>query len=205
MAVQGDGQRGGERKLLAGRSTGCCSALLAAAASILTRAAPKQFDYKGFSPSVDHTNVDYSSAPAIQARLRLAPQRLPADGAVAAGHARNVGNPHPCARVGDQRRRGHRQGLRMVRPTAAAACRTNLSRVRVLRSGGGRGIIRVDVSADGGSTWQTADITAAPEQSHKGVGVHRERNCAAAYTRAVSVGLGLLGGIGAGEGCGEGP
>jgi sulfite oxidase len=30
-------------------------------------------------------------------------------------------------------------------------------------SGGGRGITRVDVSLDGGTTWQVADITAQPE------------------------------------------
>ncbi len=31
-------------------------------------------------------------------------------------------------------------------------------------SGGGRGIVRVDVSADGGRTWKTANLTAGSEQ-----------------------------------------
>jgi sulfite oxidase len=31
-------------------------------------------------------------------------------------------------------------------------------------SGGGRGIVRVDVSCDGGETWQTANLRAGSEQ-----------------------------------------
>uniref|UniRef100_A0A183GAG0 Mo-co_dimer domain-containing protein n=1 Tax=Heligmosomoides polygyrus TaxID=6339 RepID=A0A183GAG0_HELPZ len=33
-------------------------------------------------------------------------------------------------------------------------------------SGGGRGIIRVEVSADGGKTWQSAELEQDPEQDH---------------------------------------
>ncbi len=79
-------------------------------------------DYKGFSPSVDWSNVDFTKAPAIQ---ELPVQSLissPADGAV-------FGEEEDTVTV---------QGIAW--------------------SGGGRAVIRVDVSVDGGATWKEAEL-----------------------------------------------
>ena len=82
----------------------------------------QQRDYKGFSPSVDWSNVDFSKSPAIQ---ELPVQSLicsPAEGA-------EVGRDEETVTV---------QGIAW--------------------SGGGRGIVRVDVSPDGGKTWVEAEL-----------------------------------------------
>ncbi len=87
----------------------------------------QQRDYKGFSPSVDWSNVDFTASPAIQ---ELPVQSLissPPDGSTLTSHE-------------DVSLRG------------------------IAWSGGGRPVVRVDVSADGGKTWHVADITDSGEQ-----------------------------------------
>jgi len=80
-------------------------------------------DYKGFSPSVDWNNVDFSTSPAIQ--------ELPVQSAIC--------DPED----GEVVRLDH-EGRLALKGYAW--------------SGGGRGIVRVDVSVDGGTTWQVADL-----------------------------------------------
>ena len=83
----------------------------------------QQRDYKGFSPSTDWYNVDFSTAPAIQ--------ELPVTSLIC--------SPPPN--------------------TTINTLDNSTIRVEgVAWSGGGRGIVRVDVSADGGKTWMIADL-----------------------------------------------
>uniref|UniRef100_A0A8C4QS89 Sulfite oxidase n=1 Tax=Eptatretus burgeri TaxID=7764 RepID=A0A8C4QS89_EPTBU len=79
-------------------------------------------DYKGFSPSVDWTNVDFSKAPAIQELPVQSAITEPAEGA------------QVLADDGDLVVRGYAW------------------------SGGGREVVRVDVSLDGGCTWNVAQL-----------------------------------------------
>uniref|UniRef100_UPI00358E776E sulfite oxidase, mitochondrial n=1 Tax=Myxine glutinosa TaxID=7769 RepID=UPI00358E776E len=79
-------------------------------------------DYKGFSPSVDWTNVDFSKAPAIQ--------ELPVQSAIT--------EPAEGQQVSAD------DGELVVRGYAW--------------SGGGREVVRVDVSLDGGCTWNVAQL-----------------------------------------------
>lgn len=80
-------------------------------------------DYKGFSPSVDWNNVDFTKSPAIQ--------ELPVQSAICEPEDGEV------IKLGDN-------GCIPLKGYAW--------------SGGGRGIVRVDVSVDGGQTWQVADL-----------------------------------------------
>jgi len=80
-------------------------------------------DYKGFSPSVDWNNVDFTKSPAIQELPVQSAICEPEDGDVV---KLDVNNRLPM--------KGYAW------------------------SGGGRGIVRVDVSVDGGQTWQVADL-----------------------------------------------
>lgn len=89
-------------------------------------------DYKGFSPSTDWNNVDFSTAPAIQELPVTSFITSPAD-------------------------------------ESSLSCDGGTSEVSlqgIAWSGGGRGVVRVDVSADGGKTWTTADITAGRDQPY---------------------------------------
>ena len=87
-------------------------------------------DYKGFSPSVDWNNVDYSSAPAIQ--------ELPVTSLITS----------PVN--GSQLEEGE----------------TEVSLRGIAWSGGGREVVRVDVSSDGGETWHVADIVVGAGQPY---------------------------------------
>ncbi|KAG8197175.1 hypothetical protein JTE90_011333 [Oedothorax gibbosus] len=79
-------------------------------------------DYKGFSPSTDWDNVDFTKSPAIQ--------ELPVNSAI-------------CKPSNN----------------SSVAVRNNKIKVEGYAwSGGGRKIVRVDVSADGGKTWHVADM-----------------------------------------------
>ncbi|CAG0888585.1 unnamed protein product [Cyprideis torosa] len=82
----------------------------------------QQRDYKGFNPSVDWNNVDFSQSPAIQ--------ELPVTSAICI--------PKENSKV------KLKKGAVPVKGYAW--------------SGGGKKIIRVDVSADNGKTWQTATL-----------------------------------------------
>ena len=93
----------------------------------------QQRDYKGFSPSVDWSNVDFSSAPAIQ--------ELPVTSLIC--------SPPPDMAINMDEH-------------------TTLLVEGVAWSGGGRDIVRVDVSADGGNTWLVASLK-------EGVGQRRGR------------------------------
>ena len=79
-------------------------------------------DYKGFSPSVDWSNVDFSTSPAIQELPVTSLIATPANGSVL-----DEGQTHIPLRG-------------------------------IAWSGGGREVVRVDVSADGGNTWHVAEI-----------------------------------------------
>lgn len=85
----------------------------------------QQFDYKGFSPSVNWDTVDFSTAPAIQ--------ELPVQSAIC--------EPTPGSSVSGK----------------------SVDVKGYAWSGGGRSVVRVDVSADQGRTWYTAKLN-KPEQ-----------------------------------------
>ena len=89
----------------------------------------QQRDYKGFSPSIDWNNVDFSTAPAIQ--------ELPVQSLIC--------SPQEGSSVDTESTEVHVSG--------------------VAWSGGGRGIVRVDVSADGGKTWHVASLGSGKEQA----------------------------------------
>ena len=90
----------------------------------------QKYRYKGFSPSVDWNNLDYSSAPAIQ--------ELPVTSLITS----------PVN--GSQLEEGE----------------TEVSLRGIAWSGGGREVVRVDVSSDGGETWLMADIVAGVGQPY---------------------------------------
>ena len=87
-------------------------------------------DYKGFSPSVDWNNVDFSTAPAIQELPITSFISLPVNG----------------SQLGKDE--------------------TDISVRGIAWSGGGREVVRVDVSSDGGETWHVADIVAGAGQPY---------------------------------------
>ena len=87
-------------------------------------------DYKGFSPSVDWNNVDFSSSPAIQELPVTSFITSPPDEARLSGAASEI-------------------------PLRGVAW-----------SGGGREVVRVDVSADGGKTWHVAEIITGAGQPY---------------------------------------
>jgi sulfite oxidase len=92
----------------------------------------QQYDYKGFSPSVDWSNVDYSKAPSIQ--------ELPVQSAITVPK-NNSYLPEDSDTI-------------EVKGYAW--------------SGGGRGIVRVDLSMDEGRTWHNAHLQ-PPNQSYNRV------------------------------------
>lgn len=83
----------------------------------------QQGDYKGFSPSIDWDNVDFSKSPAIQ--------EMPVTSAICDPQNSDV------VKI--------KNGKIQVKGYAW--------------SGGGRKIIRIDVTNDKGKTWHTADLT----------------------------------------------
>ena len=87
-------------------------------------------DYKGFSPSTDWSNVDFSTAPSIQELPVTSFISSPTDGA-------KLSKDEP-----------------------------NISLRGIAWSGGGREVVRVDVSADGGETWHVAEIIAGAGQPY---------------------------------------
>ncbi|XP_076631831.1 sulfite oxidase [Colletes latitarsis] len=89
-------------------------------------------DYKGFSPSVDWDNVDFSKAPAIQ--------EMPVISAIC--------KPEPLETVKVKNGKINVKGYAW--------------------SGGGRKIIRVDITNDQGATWQTADLVAEDTSAKQG-------------------------------------
>ena len=91
----------------------------------------QQRDYKGFSPSVDWNNVDFSKAPAIQ---ELPVQSLICSPAEGAGVERDE---------------------------------DVVSVEGIAWSGGGRSVVRVDVSADGGKTWVEAEVKSGQGQRRR--------------------------------------
>lgn len=92
----------------------------------------QQGDYKGFSPSTDWDNVDFSKAPAIQ--------EMPVISAIC------VPEPSQSVKV--------ENGKITVKGYAW--------------SGGGRKIIRVDLTNDKGKTWHTADLYAQDTNAKEG-------------------------------------
>ncbi|XP_076241641.1 sulfite oxidase [Calliopsis andreniformis] len=92
----------------------------------------QQGDYKGFSPSTDWDNVDFSKAPAIQ--------EMPVYSAIC------VPEPLETVKVKD--------GKINVKGYAW--------------SGGGRKVIRVDVTNDQGNTWYTANLDAVDTNAKEG-------------------------------------
>lgn len=88
-------------------------------------------DYKGFSPSVDWTNVDFSKAPAIQ--------ELPVQSLIC--------SPQEGA------------SFDMEEDTITVR--------GIAWSGGGRDVVRVDVSVDGGETWVEAELKEQQKQKRR--------------------------------------
>lgn len=88
-------------------------------------------DYKGFSPSVDWSNVDFSKAPAIQ--------EMPVQSLIC--------SPQEGAGLDKEEQDVTVQGLAW--------------------SGGGRAVVRVDVSADGGRTWVEAELKDGQDQRRR--------------------------------------
>ena len=88
----------------------------------------QQRDYKGFSPSINWDNVDFSTAPAIQ--------ELPVQSLIC--------SPKNGSSVQDGEEEIGLKGIAW--------------------SGGGRPIVRVDVSIDGGKTWHIAELAEGKEQ-----------------------------------------
>ena len=91
-------------------------------------------DYKGFSPSTDWNNVDFSTAPAIQ--------ELPVTSFITSPADESTLSVSGGEKSEEVTLRG------------------------IAWSGGGRGVVRVDVSADGGKTWSTADIIEGADQPY---------------------------------------
>lgn len=91
----------------------------------------QQRDYKGFSPSVDWSNVDFSKAPAIQ--------EMPVQSLIC--------SPQEGASFDIEEDSVTVQGLAW--------------------SGGGRRVVRVDVSGDGGQTWVEAHIKEGQDQKRR--------------------------------------
>ncbi|XP_015602950.1 probable sulfite oxidase, mitochondrial isoform X2 [Cephus cinctus] len=92
----------------------------------------QQRDYKGFSPSTDWNNVDFSKSPAIQ--------ELPVISAIC--------SPEPMDKVPVKDNKISVKGYAW--------------------SGGGKKIIRIDVTADEGNTWHTANIVAQDSAAKEG-------------------------------------
>eukprot|EP01084_Bolivina_argentea_P309155 534727_1 len=90
----------------------------------------QQNDYKGFSPNVDFSNVDWNSAPAIQDMPVVSVFQYPAPGSVVISSEKIEAKGYAWA-------------------------------------GGGRGIIRVDISADNGATWHTATLQPTNQPLHR--------------------------------------
>lgn len=88
-------------------------------------------DYKGFSPSVNWTNVDFSKAPAIQ--------EMPVQSLIC--------SPQEGASFDEKEDTLTVQGLAW--------------------SGGGRRVVRVDVSGDGGQTWVEAELLGGQDQKRR--------------------------------------
>ena len=88
----------------------------------------QQRDYKGFSPSVNWSNVDFSSAPAIQEMPVQSFISSPQDGS-------------------------------LVDPGAEKVTLKGIA-----WSGGGRAVVRVDVSVDGGKSWHVAKLQEGSKQ-----------------------------------------
>ncbi|XP_033203254.1 sulfite oxidase [Bombus vancouverensis nearcticus] len=92
----------------------------------------QQGDYKGFSPSTDWDNVDFSKAPAIQ--------EMPVISAI-------------------------------CKPEHAETIKVVNGKINVKGyawSGGGRKIIRVDITNNQGKTWYTADLNAEDKNAKEG-------------------------------------
>jgi sulfite oxidase len=121
-----------------------------------------QRDYKSFSPSVDWDNVDWDSAPAIQETPVQSAICEPKAGDVLDGPLNEI-TVQPCSLC---------CACPLVAPTAALPCNVLIlyvpAQVRGYAfSGGGQSIIRVDVSADGGATWTTADLEAVDKRRYR--------------------------------------
>nr|XP_031843225.1 probable sulfite oxidase, mitochondrial [Nomia melanderi] len=92
----------------------------------------QQGDYKGFSPSTNWDNVDFSKAPAIQ--------EMPVISAIC--------TPEPLERIKVKNGKINVKGYAW--------------------SGGGKRIIRVDVTNDQGLTWHTANLDAEDKNAKEG-------------------------------------
>lgn len=101
----------------------------------------QQHDYKCFGPNQTAKEVDWSSAPAIQ--------ESPVQSAVTSiKHMSSVA-------AGQNQQTGHGVEGDLIKIEGYAF------------SGGGRSIVRVDVSADGGKSWHQAEILPDEAQGHK--------------------------------------
>lgn len=102
----------------------------------------QQRDYKCFGPNQGSKDIDWSSAPAIQ--------ETPVQSAITGIRA-----------ISRDNRKGRAE-------LSKYGMENDAIRVEGYAfSGGGRGIIRVDVSADGGKTWSQAELLPDETQGHK--------------------------------------
>ena len=110
----------------------------------------QQRDYKCFGPNQGGSDVDWSSAPAIQ--------ETPVTSAITSLEDISSHTPQ------------ERQTLRVYGLEEDAV---RVSGYAI--SGGGRRIVRVDVSADGGQSWHQAELLPTPEADAQGKGGWAER------------------------------
>ncbi|KAG5458148.1 MAG: Oxidoreductase, molybdopterin-binding domain-containing protein [Olpidium bornovanus] len=102
----------------------------------------QQRDYKGFSPSATLETSNYQHSVSIQ--------EMPVQSAITSPRPNETMRAHRNAQVESQPARG-------ATPVNRAESQPSTVTVRGYAwSGGGRGIVRVDVSADGGNTWVDA-------------------------------------------------
>lgn len=109
-------------------------------------------DYKSFSPNADMFNLDYKQSISIQ--------EMPVQSAI-------------CSPVNDEK----------ITLKPDVNCHSIILPVRgYAYSGGGKMIVRVDVSIDGGSSWMTADLIDIPRLEN-GLPDYSNRNKVGSWTR----------------------
>lgn len=107
----------------------------------------QQNDYKCFSPSTDWDTVDFSKAPAIQ--------EAPVQSAIT----------HPQEGAVLPKGKFVKALFSILFNCILFKGTTEIAAKGYAWSGGGRGIVRVDISADGGKTWHVAELTQHQQQS----------------------------------------
>lgn len=110
-------------------------------------------DYKSFSPNADMFNIDYSRSISIQEMPVQSAICDPTDGDI----------------------------IKLQLPESSAES-TILPVKGYAYSGGGKMIVRVDVSTDGGTSWMTANLMDTPKQEN-GLPDYTDRNRVGSWTR----------------------